>query len=454
MSSITSPVFTGVSSYATDLQNVITRAVGIASLPLTQLQNQLQDMNGQSTALSGLDTVFTALQTSIGKFDYAVGAGSLSGVSSNPAAVSASISAGALQGDYTIDVSTVGSATTTISDPSLPAVADPYNSSISSSSNFTLTVNGRTFSIAPGSNTLMSLAQALNSASAGVQASIINTGSTKSPQYQLVIRSSSLGPDTIQLNDGSRDLLNNLNTGSTASYTVNGSSTPIQSTSRAVTLGPGVTATLLQATGQPVTVSVSQNMDAAKTAVQNFVTAYNAAVDALDQHVGTQGGQLSGKSIVRDLYNTLRQITQYDGTSGGVRSLAAVGVNLDNQGKLQFNQTTFDSANIDDVTNFLGTTSGGGFLKAANDALTGAEDPVSGSLQTAIQQVKDGITNQTNLIAENQQRIDDLQANLQQRMAAADALLASMESQKSYLTNLFTAMINNNNNNSNGVKSS
>jgi len=455
MSSSISPVFTGVSSFANDLQAVITRAVGIASLPLTQLQNQLQDLNGQSSALSGLDSAFAALQTSLGKFDNAVGVGSLSAVSSNPAAGSASVSAGALQGDYTIDVSSVGSATTTISDPSLPAVSDPYHSSVTSSSNLTLIVNGKTFSIAPGSNSLMALAQALNSASAGVQASIINTGNSTSPQYRLVIRSASLGPDSIQLNDGSRDLLNSLSTGATASYTVNGLSTPIQSTSRTVTLGPGVTVKLLQTTtaGQPVTVSVSRNMDAAKTAISDFVTAYNAAVSALDQQVGAQAGQLSGQGIVRTLYTTLRQITQYNTASGGVRSLSSIGVNLDNQGKLQFDQAKFDGAGIDDVSNFLGTTSGGGFLKTASDALKSAEDPVSGSLQAAIQQVKGGITQQNDLISETQRRIDDLQTNLQERMAAADALLASLESKKSFLTNLFTTMMNTNINNSNMVKS-
>ena len=454
MSSSISPLFTGVSSYSNDLQSVITRAVGIASLPLHQLQNQLQDMNGQSSALSGLDTAFAALQSSIGTFDSAMGVDSLAAISSDPTAVGAKVGAGALPGDYTIDVSSVGSATTTISNPSLPAVADPYNSSISSASNFTLTVNGKTFGITPTGNGLMSLAQALNSASAGVQASIINTGSSASPQYRLAIRSANLGPDTIQLNDGTRDLLDSLSTGATASYTVNGLGTPIQSTSRTVTLAPGVTVNLLQptASGQPVTVSVSRNMDSAKTAISGFVTAYNAAVDALDKQVGKDAGQLSGQSIVRTLYSTLRQITQFGGASGGARSLTAIGVNLDGHGKLQFNQTKFDSASIDDVANFLGTTSGGGFLKTANDALNSAEDPVSGSLQAAIQQVKSGITHQNDLIAANQQRIDDLQANLQERMAAADALLASMESQKTFLTNLFTAMINNNNN-TNGVKS-
>jgi flagellar hook-associated protein 2 len=448
-----SPVFTGVSSFANDLQSVINRAVAIASLPLSQLQNQLTDMKGQSTALSGLDTAFTSLQTSIGKFDSAVGVGSLSATSSDPAAVSASVAAGAFQGEYTIDVTSVGSVSSTISDPTLPAVANPYSTSISSSTDFTLTVNGKAVAIKSESNSLVSLAQSINSASAGVQASVINTGSSTAPQYRLVLRSSNLGPDSIQLNDGSKDLLNTLSTGTTARYKVNGLDTEIESTSRTVTLGPGVTVKLLDVTSGPVSVSVSRSMDAAKSAITDFVTAYNAAVTALDAQVGAGAGQLSGSSTVRNLYTTLRQITQYGASSGSVGSLTAIGVKLDNQGQLQFDETAFDAVNIEDVATFLGTTTSGGFLKAASDRINDAEAPASGTLQVAIQQVKDSITHQNSLITDNQQRIDDLTTNLQERMAAADALLASLESKKSFLNNLFTAMINNNNG-SNGVKSS
>jgi flagellar capping protein FliD len=63
------------------------------------------------------------------------------------------------------------------------------------------------------------------------------------------------------------------------------------------------------------------------------------------------------------------------------------------------------------------------------------------------------ITQQNDQIRDQQQRVDDLSHNLQEQMAAADALIASLESQRNYLTNLFTAMMNSNLTGASGVKS-
>jgi flagellar hook-associated protein 2 len=434
--------FTGVSSYASDLQQVITNAVQVASLPLQLMQNQLQEMNSQSTELSTLDTKFSALQTAIQQLDSSLGASSYSATSSDSSLVSASVSAGAAEGTYTIDVSDPGSSSTSISDSSLPAVTDPDSTSISTSDSFTLTVNGTTTTINPDSNTLSSLAQAINAASAGVQASVINTGGS-TPQYQLVLRSTELGADTIQLNDGSQDLMDTLTTGGLATYDVNGLGNSIQSNSRTVTLAPGLTVNLLQATpsGQPVTVTVSRDASAASTAVSNFVTAYNAVQTELETQVGQSGGALQGQSIVYQLFNSLSQIAVYSGSSGAVQTLADMGVTLGDDGQLTFDSSTFDSDSIDALQSFLGSASTGGFLQAASNALTGVEDTTTGSLKMAIQDLNGQITNQNDEITAENQKITDLQNNVTQQMAAADSLIASLESQKTYMTGLFQSMM-------------
>lgn len=444
------PTFTGVSSYASDLQRVIDKTVQVASLPLQLMENQLQGMDNQSSELSTLDTKFAALQTAIQQLDSSMGVSSYSATSSNSSLVGASVSAGAEEGTYTIDVSNPGSSSTSISDSSLPAVADPNSTSISTSSSFTLTVNGATTTINPASNTLSSLAQAINAAAAGVQASIINTGGS-SPQYQLVLRSTNLSPDTIQLNDGSRDLMNTLTTGGPATYDVNGMGDSIESNSRTVTLAPGLTINLLQATpsGQPVTVTVSRDATAASTALSNFVAAYNAVQTELKTQVGLNGGPLQGQSIVYQLYNSLSQIAVYSGSSGAVRTLADMGVTLGDDGQLTFDSSQFSSDSVDALQNFLGSASTGGFLQAASNALTGVEDTATGSLKMALQDLKNQTTNQNNEITAEIQKITDLQNNVTQQMAAADALIASLESQKNYMTGLFQAMMNITNNNNN-----
>jgi flagellar hook-associated protein 2 len=439
-----------ISSYSNDLQAVINRAVAIASLPLNQLQNQLQNMNDQSTALSGLDSKFSAVQSALDGLGSALGTASYTGSASNPDAVGVSVSAGAMQGSYSIDVTDIGSYSVAASNTGLPAVADPRASSVTTAATLTLTVDGKTYQITPKGTGLIDLAQAINDASAGVRASLVNTGAPGSPAYRLVVRSANLGPVAIQLNDGSQDLLSSITAGTLASYTVSGLGTAISSNSRTVTLAPGVTIDLCQSTsGEPVTVTVSRNADALRTALSTFVDAYNSAVDAVDQQVGKDSGPLSGQSVVYALRQALSRLNQFN-SSGHVQSLAQMGVELDSQGKLSFQESQFDANTVEEVEAFLGSATGSGFLKTATDVLKSVEDPTTGSVQTAIQGLKDGIKRQNDLITENQQRVDDLQANLQQQMAAADALLAQLESQRDYITNLFTAMMNNN---STGVKS-
>jgi flagellar hook-associated protein 2 len=422
-------------------------------MPLNQMENQLQDMTNKASALTALDTDFTKLQTAVQGLDTALGANSYFAASSDSSLVTPTVSAGALEASYTLNVSDIGSYSSVVSSDTLPPVADPYSVSISAAAEFTLTVNGKSFNIKPHSASLMALAQAINSASAGVQASIVNTGSTSAPQYRLTLRSNNLGPDSIQLNDGSQDLLDSLGTGQLASYTVNGLGGTIQSTSRTITLAPGVTANLLGVTvsDQPVTVTVSRSADSLSSAISTFVSAYNKAVDALGQQFGANAGALSGQSIVRDLSQTLRGITQFTTSSGSVASLAQMGLTLDNQGHLSFDATQFSSTSIAALQSFMGSATTGGFLKNATDALTGVEDSVDGSLKVAIQQNTSETGSQNSLIAEEEQRITDMQTTLTQQMATADALIASLESQKSYMSNLFTAMMNAN---TSGVKSS
>ena len=60
-----SNIFTGASRYSTDLQQVLTRAVSIASLPLNLLNNQLTTLQGRSDALNSLDGKFAAVLSAV-----------------------------------------------------------------------------------------------------------------------------------------------------------------------------------------------------------------------------------------------------------------------------------------------------------------------------------------------------------------------------------------------------
>lgn len=446
--------FNGTSQYAGDLQQAINQAVAIASIPLTQLENNVSTLQSQGSELTTLQTDFTSVQTAIQQLASSTGSGSLAAsVSDNTvASVSVDTTAAATAGTYTLKVISAGSETTTLSNSSLPAVSDPTQSSISSSSSFTLTVGSSTYTITPASNTLSALVTSINSANAGVSATLVNTGSPSSPNYQLSLQSNTLGDETIQLNDGTQNLLSVLSDGAPAQYQIDGQpSTPISSSSPTVTLAPGVTADLLQA-GQ-TTVTVAPDASASSSALSALVTAYNSALSELNTNHGTAGGALTGQSVLLQLQQQLQSLTEYSSGSGDVQSLADLGVTFNSSGQLTFDQTTFDNAETNDpdsVSSFLGSATGGGFLENATNVLSGLLNTNNG----VFTETQSSYTNQINAdnseITATQARITTMQNNLTAQMSAADSMIASLESQDTYYTTLFSDENTDSNANSNG----
>jgi len=434
-----STIFTGSSRYSTDLQQVLNRAVAIASLPLTQLNRQLSTLQSRSAALDSVNGQFASLLTALQGVSTA--AVSSTAQVSDTSVIAASSDSTALPGSYAIHVVSAGAPTTAVSQGSLPAVQDPSSQSITSATSLTLTVAGTPFTITPSGNTLNALAEAINSSGANVTANIINLGSPSAPDYKLSLQSTKLGNIAIQLNDGT-DLLSTLATGTLAQYQVNGQpAIPISSDSSRVTIAPGLTVDLLDAGDSNVVVSRSSSAQA--NALASFVAAYNSAVDQPNVNRGQGGGPLTGDPLIFNLSQSLRDLAGFNGGSGSAQNLTDLGLTFDKTGKLSFDQTVFETvsgAHSGDVRTFLGSPSTGGFLKAATDILNSLEDPNTGTIETARASALTSIDGQNRKIADEQARIDILQKNLIARMSAADALIASLEQQVSYFNTLFASM--------------
>jgi flagellar hook-associated protein 2 len=437
-SSLSLPTFNGQSSYSSSLQTELDNAVQIASLPVQSMQSEVSTLQSQQQALSGLQSAFSSLQsvlTSMGSDS----SGTLSANVSDPSVATATATSSALSGTYSIQVAQVGTSTTSLSAAGLTKVTDPTTGNISSSSSFTLTVNGTTTTLSPAGNTLDDLADAINTAGAGVQATIVNVGGNSSPDYRLAVTSTSVGDTTIQLSDGANNnLLNTLTPGTDAEYSVDGN-TQIQSTSNQVTLAPGLTVNLQQASSSPVTITVGADYSALSNDLSNFATAYNSAVTAVDAQIGQNAGPLSGDSVVYALENALNSLVNYTGGSGAINSLASMGVTMDSTGQLSFDSTVFSSQSMSAIQQFLGGATTGGFLQAASNTLTGVADPTSGAIQSEFNSLGTEVTNENTLITNEETRVTDLTTNMENQLSQADALISNLEEQKSYYTQLFQA---------------
>jgi flagellar hook-associated protein 2 len=430
------PGFSGTSTYASDFQNAITRDVQIASLPITQLQSDQTALTAQSTELGTLDSKFTSLQSAVQAVDTAVSGSSFNTDVSDPNSLSANVSDGATEGNYSVQIDSIGAYASSLT-------SSTWVDTAGSPQTYQLVVGGNSYNITPTDNSAASVVSAINSQEGNVvQATMVNVGSSSSPDYRIALQNQSLGDSPVDLQLNGTSLQTQQTQGALAEYEVNGSGLTVSSSSRTATISPGLTVDLLAQTSTPVNITVTRSSTALANALSGFVTAYNSAVDEVDAQRGQDAGPLQGQGIVFDLSQALGTIGTYtgDGSFGG---LASLGLTLGSDGHFTFDESTLlgaDLTNSSAVNSFLGSIEGdGGFLGSVNDTLNGLEDTNTGAIKTTEAAYETESTQMQNQITSGQAQVALLQTNLTNQMSAADSLIASMQSQYSYLTSVFQA---------------
>ncbi len=448
--SSTSAIFTGNSQFSGDFQQAISRAVSFASLPMQQMQNQVSTLQAQSSELNTLSGDFSSLQSAITNLNSALGLLSYYSTSSSQGVATASLSGTPSAGSYTVEVDTLGTRASAMSSDGLAKVTDPTVSGLSDATTYSLTIGDATYQISTTDTSLSGLAEAINASSAGVQATVVNVGSQGSTDYRLSIQDTSMEDVQIHLQAANgqspgTSLLSPLNAGAPTTYRVNGkpaaSSDPLSTSSSKITLAPGVSVNLTGA--GTTTITVGQNADGVSSALQSLVSAYNTVHTEINTNRGQGTGALQGQSLLSSLTDVLQQITGYSTGSSGISSLTSLGLEFDQNGALSFDSNTFGTATdgqIAQLASFLGSTSTSGFLKMASDSLNGLTDPVSGIFATSTATLQDSVTRDNQSISDDQARIVDMTNSLNKQMAAADAAVASLEQQYSYLAQMFQQM--------------
>lgn len=435
---------TGSSTFAADLEASVTRALEIASLPMQALQGDQATISSQTTELGTLGNLFSSLQSAVQAIGSGTGNSALQATVAEQSVLSASITGSASSGTYTVDVLDPGSSSSAISNSSTP-VTDPTTEDISGSSTFTLTVGTSTYNIS--ASNLNDLATAINSSGAPVQAVVVNLGSPESPNYQLSLQATGLGAVNLQLNDGTNNLLTTLNTGADGSYTVDGQPPGgITTDSSTVTLAPGLTANL-EAAGT-TTVTVSSSLSSVSSELSSFVTAYNAVVSELGKNFGQNGGALVGDSSVLEMQQVMNQMVGYVGSgSGSITSLAQLGVEFTQQGTLTFDSSAIGEMSQSQISNaltFLGNVNSGGFLQYANNMLNGITDPATGVISSETQTLDTQSQTDQTRITNDQAQLTLMQTNLDNQISQANALIATLQNQTTFLEGLFQADTSNN----------
>src|SRR5258706_1700714 len=375
--SFTPLTFTGVSTFSTDFQTIMTRAVELAQIPITALQNKDSDTLQKKTLLGGLAGPAAGLSSSLAALGKTAEGKALSATTSDAKIVTATNTGATSAASYTID------SVTTVATSASERTQISYTSdqAVSSTGTVKLMVGAQSRTLMLTTNTIAGLRDQINNAGLGVTASIL----TAPGGNYLSLSTNSTGATTLRLVDdpdaAATNRLTSAHQGTDAVFSLNGIS--IQQPGNVVnSVVSGVTFTIQGASATAATITLASDRSQLSSALQDLVGNYNAVRSQLTAQVGAGAGLLTGDTIVTQLQDTLRQLSSYRSTSGGIRSLADLGVSFSNTGVASFDQPTFDNLSgtqIADAFTFVGSATAG--LGGFSKRLSQYSDPIGGLIK-------------------------------------------------------------------------
>jgi flagellar hook-associated protein 2 len=401
VSSAGSTFFAGTVS-GIDTASLIQNATNAKLIPKKRLDDKVSANLKKITAYQTLTTKANALKSAFGKlktdavlgnvFDGKQATYSSSSATAASSILTATVGKTAASGTHTVVVSQIAKAFL-----AQGAAQGSSTDPIGVAGSFTIGEAGKTAATITydASASMTTIRDAINAqtTNSGVRAEILQT----SPgQYRLVITGVDTGTavtvapvsgDNILSNLGVTDaggsFLDVVQPEQQASIIFNGITiTNASNTFSNVVTGVTINA-LSSSPGTTVTISVGDNVTAAREAIKTMVENYNALRKQIDDYkkVGESGkvdpnaalyGEIPNKSLAADLR---RLITGTYG-AGMYSNLASLGIKLNASNDLEINYTTLDAAlanNFDDVAAVFAV---GNKFRAASTVQTSVTDPV------------------------------------------------------------------------------
>jgi len=367
----------------------------------TLYNSQISDLTNISSLLTGLQIATQTLQDPAGPL------AARDATSSDTGVVTATASSGIATGNYSLVVNWLASTAVLASQPQASATSAVAAGTIQ----YSIGTNNYSISVS-STDTLNSLVSKINSGNYSVTASIINDS-----QGSILALTSNTGGDAgniTNLTDTSGLGLSEAVPGKDASLSVNG--VPIFESSNTVTgVIPGVTFTLTGTSDAPVSVVVTQDVNQASTAINNFVSSYNAVVQAINtQFTYTAGASsqppLFSDSSLQQVQSTLAaDINYFVKGNNGISGLSSIGVNLQQDGTLSVNSATLNSALSSNATAVANLLQGPDYMSGLAGQLYTDLGNLTDPVQGVIQLDENGINQELKDVT---QTINDFNANL------------------------------------------
>jgi flagellar hook-associated protein 2 len=184
-----------------------------------------------------------------------------------------------------------------------------------------------------------------------------------------------------------------------------------------------------------VGLTVATDTSKISAALTNLVTDYNTLAKQVNAQIGPSAGLLSGNTVVYQLRQAMSAIVHYQGGSGSIGNLANLGIEVNGDGTLDLNATTFAGLSDSDISSaltFFGTSTTG--LGSLTSTFAAVSDPLSGSISAQLASDTASTTKLTALIATMNAQIAVSENTLLAELEAADSQVAQLTSQQNILT--------------------
>lgn len=346
MATISSP---GIGS-GLDIKSIVSQLVALEKQPLSKLQVQAATVQTRISAFGQIKSLISAVSDAAASLNSLTTFNAVKASSSNSKAVAVTAIGGTAANSFSVKVDNLAKAQATASGTLLP-VGGALGAGTLRLQAGKWTVVPVSFTPQPGvvpvdivisaSDTVTDVASKINGANAGVSATVLNAPSGQ----HLLLRSSLTGVaagfelSIVSDADGNpADALglSRLTSGSATTYgedaQIQINNIPVTSATNSFTdVVSGVTLTAGELSAAALEVTVQPDPVVTKSAVDKFVTAYNAVNDLVNEltkydPATKSGGLLQGDATAIGLQNALRGILQSTTLGSAYSRLADIGV--------------------------------------------------------------------------------------------------------------------------------
>jgi flagellar hook-associated protein 2 len=459
-----------------NVAGIVSELMQIERAPLDRLIAKKNSYDAKISALGSIKSSLSSFQSALAGLTTGTNLQANKATSTNTSIVTATGGSGAVAGNYSVEVTklahsqklvaagqadstaTIGGGSTTTLTIDLGTISGgTFDSGTGTYTGASYISNGTTVDVTIDSsnNTLEGIRDAINSANAGVKATIINDGDPTNP-YRLVLSSENSGADqSIKITVAGDATLNTLLgqdpagtqnlsetvTAQDAQLTVDGIA--ITKSSNSITdVISGVTLDLItEAVGTNVTVAVSQDTDTAKSAVETFVQAYNDLLSEINTQTdsgysGNTAGALASdtatRQIVTFIKNELNQTPT--GVSGSYNTLSSIGVSFQRDGTLALDESKLSAAIESDSQNVADLFSSADGYATRLDTVVSDLLASNGTIDLRTSAFEDRISTLEDQEVTLQGRLDRTEARLRAQFTNLDVLISNLTTTSNYLT--------------------